>query len=86
MSYIIAINPLHLIDRDIALAQAVAYLLCPHCHHWYLLRPGALALTIEGDEAIVRPGWVEICPLCYCESDAGTRLALRAQKEVKPAD
>ena len=60
----------------------IVYLRCPYCEWWYRLRPYAIALAIEGDTAIVRPGFVETCPACYSESWAGDRLVIRRpQKE-----
>lgn len=83
--YIIQSHPIYLVDRAIAQAQATAapiYLQCPYCEWWYQLRPDALALEIEGDTAIVRPGWAEDCPACHSDNWPGSKLVIhRPQKE-----
>jgi hypothetical protein len=76
MNYIIHSHPLYLIDRAIADAQATVRLQCPRCQQWYLLRPEPLALVVEQRTVTVRPGYVEVCPCCYAEHTAGTRLHL----------
>lgn len=81
MNYIIAINPLRLVDRDIAQAQAA--IVCPYCHQSYPLRPNPIALATEAEESvIVRPGYLEVCPLCLNISPPGTALHLTQQEET----